>query len=32
MKVYVDANFLVRLYLELPRCDEAVTMLNRSGI
>ena len=28
MKAYVDANFLVRLYLELPGCDEAVKLLN----
>ena len=32
MNVYVDANFLVRMYLELPGCDEAVRRLNsRSG-
>lgn len=30
--IYVDTNYLVRLYLELPRCDEAVKTLNsRSG-
>jgi predicted nucleic acid-binding protein len=31
MKVYVDTNFLVRLYLGLPRCDEAVKMLTGRG-
>jgi predicted nucleic acid-binding protein len=32
MNVYVDANFLVRMYLELPGCDEVVKLLNsRSG-
>jgi predicted nucleic acid-binding protein len=32
MSIYVDTNFLVRMYLELPRCDEAIKMLNsRSG-
>lgn len=30
--IYVDTNYLVRLYLELPGCDEAVKTLNsRSG-
>lgn len=28
MKSYVDANFLVRMYLELPGCEEAVKLLN----
>ena len=32
MRAYVDANFLVRLYLELPGCEEAVNWLStRSG-
>lgn len=32
MNVYLDANFLVRMYLELPGCEEAVRLLNsRSG-
>jgi predicted nucleic acid-binding protein len=32
MSIYVDTNFLVRMYLELPGCDEAVKRLNsRSG-
>ena len=28
MKAYVDTNLLVRMYLELPGCEEAVTLLN----
>lgn len=28
MKSYVDANFLVRMYLELPGCEAAVKLLN----
>jgi predicted nucleic acid-binding protein len=32
MKYYVDTNFLVRMYLGLPGCEEAVEILNsRSG-
>jgi predicted nucleic acid-binding protein len=27
-KAYVDANFLVRMYLELPGCEEAVKLLS----
>lgn len=32
MKVYIDANFLVRLYLELPGCDDAVKLLNSRSV
>jgi predicted nucleic acid-binding protein len=32
MRIYVVTNYLVRMYLELPGCDEAVKTLNsRSG-
>lgn len=31
MKAYVDANFLVRLYLELPGCEEAIRVLKSRG-
>jgi predicted nucleic acid-binding protein len=32
MRAYLDANFLVRLYLALPGCEEALNVLNsRSG-
>jgi predicted nucleic acid-binding protein len=31
MKAYVDTNFLVRMYLELPGCDEAVRLLKSRG-
>ncbi len=32
MKAYADANFLVRLYLELPGCEQAVRLLNGRGV
>jgi hypothetical protein len=32
MTTYLDANFLVRMYLELPGCEEAVELVKgRSG-
>jgi predicted nucleic acid-binding protein len=32
MTTYLDANFLVRMYLELPGCEEAVNLVkSRSG-
>lgn len=32
MKAYVDANFLVRLYLELPGCEEAMQLLRSRSV